>query len=260
MAILHTLRSFRHLAKGYLLRSRICPDPANPPKVLTSRQLVLFRHTDLFGHVNNSRYIEMMELSRWEVFSASGFNQKLLKHRIFPVVAGVQITYFREIKPFQVATIQIVGIGICAKGNQFVMTQHIYDAKKRLCATAIFHVSLLSWKTNKPLKIRDALRTMGIDQNSESSMLILEGENNPDFSLENVDHFLKLAQEKGGIHHNDFFPKVDEHNSTHPAALASVVRGAAHFTDAAKHMRNWIKTGSAKKNNFAPEDKSETKK
>lgn len=264
MAILHGLRTARFALKGLLLRSKIINDPHNPPRVFTNRMYVGLRMIDLFGHMNNAIYLQAFELSRWQVFQASGFNAKAMKAQIFPVVASVHVNYFRQIMPFQMITIQTGALGTTGGGRQMVLVQHMFDAKKRLCATAIFHVPLLSWKTNKPLLLSDAFKEMGLDPNQYFMLQQGNDLNNPkspvDISLDSLEKYKKAASEFGGMHLTDFFPKVNEHIPMSPAALETNVVAAAYLTEANNAQRKWFKMGAHSEKAGGQEGKSKKKK
>ena len=53
-------------------------------------------HEDRFGHVNNARYLELLEEARWEHLDERGLNAAFFKeHGIFPVVVRLSIAYRR---------------------------------------------------------------------------------------------------------------------------------------------------------------------
>ena len=53
-------------------------------------------HEDRFGHVNNARYLELLEDARWEHLEERGLSAAFLKeHGIFPVVVRLSIAYRR---------------------------------------------------------------------------------------------------------------------------------------------------------------------
>ena len=62
----------------------------------TTRIAVRGYHEDRFGHVNNARYLELLEDARWEHLEERGLNAAFLKkHGIFPVVVRLSIAYRR---------------------------------------------------------------------------------------------------------------------------------------------------------------------
>ncbi|MDR3436139.1 thioesterase family protein [Telmatospirillum sp.] len=56
---------------------------------------------DINLHMNNARYLAMMDLGRWDFILRSGFWRRVLKARLQPVIGGAVVRYRRPLKPFQ---------------------------------------------------------------------------------------------------------------------------------------------------------------
>lgn len=56
---------------------------------------------DLNLHMNNGRYLTVMDLGRFDLTFRTGLGRLLFKRRWRPVVGGVRITYRRSLDPFQ---------------------------------------------------------------------------------------------------------------------------------------------------------------
>jgi acyl-CoA thioesterase FadM len=56
---------------------------------------------DLNGHMNNGRYLTLMDLGRISYMLRTGMLIPLLKRRWFPVLAAAQIRFRRSLLPFQ---------------------------------------------------------------------------------------------------------------------------------------------------------------
>lgn len=56
---------------------------------------------DVNLHMNNGRYLTLMDLARLDLMLRSGWAGKILKARMFPVVAGQAIRYRRSLDLFQ---------------------------------------------------------------------------------------------------------------------------------------------------------------
>ena len=64
-------------------------------------QRVMIRETqiDIFGHMNNSRYLEVLEDVRWNMVEEKGFGlAKILSSKTGPIVLGMEIKYLKELK------------------------------------------------------------------------------------------------------------------------------------------------------------------
>ncbi len=56
---------------------------------------------DLSLHMNNGRYLTVMDLGRVHLTAQSGLLREALRRRWMPVLAAAEITYLRSLKPFQ---------------------------------------------------------------------------------------------------------------------------------------------------------------
>lgn len=52
-------------------------------------------------HVNNGRYLSLMDLGRTDLMIRGGLVREILRQKWMPVVASAHITYRRSLKPFQ---------------------------------------------------------------------------------------------------------------------------------------------------------------
>ena len=56
---------------------------------------------DINLHMTNARYLALMDLGRTFLIGQMGLLSKIFKRKWLPVVSSIEISYFREIKPFQ---------------------------------------------------------------------------------------------------------------------------------------------------------------
>lgn len=59
------------------------------------------RDVDFNLHVNNARYLSFMDLSRLDYLGRSGLLGLVVRHRLNPIVAAIDIKFIKEIKPFE---------------------------------------------------------------------------------------------------------------------------------------------------------------
>jgi acyl-CoA thioesterase FadM len=52
-------------------------------------------------HMNNGRYLTIMDLGRFDVMARSGLLRAAMRHRWTPIASGIQIRYRRELRLFQ---------------------------------------------------------------------------------------------------------------------------------------------------------------
>ncbi|MBM3270921.1 MAG: acyl-CoA thioesterase [Candidatus Sericytochromatia bacterium] len=56
---------------------------------------------DILGHMNNARYLSLMDVARWHFTFASGLWRRFRDTRAFPVMVRCEIDFRRSIKPFE---------------------------------------------------------------------------------------------------------------------------------------------------------------
>lgn len=81
---------------GALRRSRLSPLDES---VISLR--VLPNDLDLHAHMNNGRYLSIMDLGRLDLMARTGLGRVALERRWIPLVAWVSIRYRRPLKLFQ---------------------------------------------------------------------------------------------------------------------------------------------------------------
>jgi len=111
-------------------------------------------HCDAYGHVNNARYLELLEEARWT------FLEPALKENFFDtrnllfIVVNINITYKKPLVPAQVVNIEITDVTY--NNKSMVVRQTITDNQTHeLASEAQVTFVLLNSKTGKPETITD---------------------------------------------------------------------------------------------------------
>jgi acyl-CoA thioesterase FadM len=89
-------RFFYIIIKNYLFRRRIT---ANDESLLDMR--VLPTDLDLNMHMNNGRYLTILDIARTEFLIRSGMDKVFYKNKLGGVTGGVHITFFKELNLFE---------------------------------------------------------------------------------------------------------------------------------------------------------------
>lgn len=76
------------------------PDHDHPQAETATRWWVLPGDVDLFGHMNNSRYLLLMDFARVHYLRTVGLLRPALKERWIMPVAAVNVDFRRPLKPF----------------------------------------------------------------------------------------------------------------------------------------------------------------
>jgi len=66
---------------------------------------------DINLHLTNSRYLALMDLARTMMMSDCGLFSKMLKRKWLPIVSSTEITFVKDIKPWQSCDIETQVIG-----------------------------------------------------------------------------------------------------------------------------------------------------
>lgn len=109
---------------------------------------------DIYGHLNNSNYLQLLEAARAEALIEMGIPViKLLEWDISIFVSHIDISYIRPLKVEQIATVKTITNKITkVKG---VWIQEIYNEDNILCTKAI--VTGVFTTNGKPVRIANDL-------------------------------------------------------------------------------------------------------
>lgn len=88
-----------------LLRRTLQPKPADAFSSSSLSFRVWPTDLDLNLHLNNGRYLTLMDLGRFDLMLRTGMFKRGLQEKWMPVIADVKIRYMRSLKPFQRFTI-----------------------------------------------------------------------------------------------------------------------------------------------------------
>jgi len=100
---------------------------------------------DLFGELNNARYLNHMELGRWDYSQRTGFYALMKSKKWGVAVGGASIRYRRRLPLLSKFT--VTSKIICHDGRWIYFLQEFHrDAKsdKRICASALMKVCVTS--------------------------------------------------------------------------------------------------------------------
>ena len=77
---------------------------------------VLEGHLDSFGHVNNARYLDLLEAARWDLMTGRGWGLKEIQERNQgPVVLELTIRFRRELLLRQAAVVRTQTVSVDGK-------------------------------------------------------------------------------------------------------------------------------------------------
>jgi acyl-CoA thioester hydrolase len=105
------------------------------------RMMILEKHLDTFGHVNNASYLDILEEARWDLITRNGYGlDEVQRLGIGPVVLEAHLRFVRELCNRQAITIRSWVESYSGKIGQFA--QLILGNGGAVCCEAKFTIGL----------------------------------------------------------------------------------------------------------------------
>jgi len=112
-------------------------------------------HEDRFGHVNNARYLELLEEARWAHLEERGIDAAFLKAQgVFPVVVRLTISYRR---PASVGDELVIETRVVGGGHRkVVLVQEArFAATDEVCVEAEVTAVFIDEATGRPAPLTE---------------------------------------------------------------------------------------------------------
>jgi acyl-CoA thioesterase FadM len=123
---------------------------------------------DLSIHMNNGRYLTLMDLGRMDVLIRSGLWREVLRHKWTPIASAITIRFQRELRPFQ--RFRLETRLLCWDANLVVMEQtFIIEGGPRngqAAARALFKGGLYDRTERKFVEIARLMSLIGVSEES----------------------------------------------------------------------------------------------
>lgn len=119
-------------------------------RIFESEILIRESLIDSFGHMNNSKYLELFEQARWDIIQDRGFSvAEILKNGLGPVVLEVNLRFTKEVRLRE--KIKIVSEVEPDENPKktMVMMQTMQNAQGEVCCHARFVFGLFDLKARK---------------------------------------------------------------------------------------------------------------
>ncbi|TDR87232.1 thioesterase family protein [Enterovirga rhinocerotis] len=143
--------------------------PLVPPGDVSRMNFRVWPHDlDVSLHMNNGRYLGIMDLGRLDLILRSGLWRSVLRHRWTPVLDGAIIRYRRELrafKPFRLETRILAWTGATLLIEQRMLSQN-RDGAEVLNAIAIHRAALYDRRAKAYVTIDRLMREIGIEATS----------------------------------------------------------------------------------------------
>lgn len=110
---------------------------------------------DLFGHVNNGRYLTIMDLGRLEIIWRTGMGEVARRKNWTPLVASAHIHYKKSLRPFQPFELHTRILGW--DKQWFYIEQHFVSNGKEMARAAVRGLFRSASSSLPPQEVLDAL-------------------------------------------------------------------------------------------------------
>ena len=105
-------------------------------------------HIDVFGHMNNAKYLEILEEARWDLLENRGFGLAYIRESsIGPVVLDAKIQFKKELKVRDRCEIRTVMLDYSGKIGRIQQKLFLLDGK--LACAAEFTIGLFDLEARK---------------------------------------------------------------------------------------------------------------
>ncbi|MCB1509214.1 MAG: thioesterase family protein [Hyphomicrobiaceae bacterium] len=120
---------------------------------------------DLNFHLNNGRYLTLMDLGRTDLMIRAGLARPALKHGWAPMLSAAEIVFRREIRPFQRFFLESRVLAF--SGTDFLMEQRFLITSKfgeeEVAALALVRGGLYDRKGKRFVPVADLFALIGIE-------------------------------------------------------------------------------------------------
>ena len=123
---------------------------------------------DLSLHMNNGRYLTLMDLGRLDILIGSGLWRALVKNRWTPIASTITIRYRRELRPFQKFRLETRlatwDATLVVMEQTFVIDGGARDGQ--VAARALFKGGLYDRKARAFVPVAKLMETIGVSADS----------------------------------------------------------------------------------------------
>lgn len=119
------------------LRIKWIPESADPLSPTTLTMHVMPNDLDVFMHMNNGRYLTIMDLGRLHLMACTGLLKLIIEKRWSPLLGSVKIHFLRPLKVFQRYTLTTQTV---YWDEKWIYLEQKMESKGELCATALLRV------------------------------------------------------------------------------------------------------------------------
>jgi acyl-CoA thioesterase FadM len=152
----------------YFLTQRSWPRLKLPQDTSVLRFRVWPHDLDVSLHMNNGRYLTLMDLGRLDIMVRSGLWRSVLRHKWTPIASAITIRYRREMRLWQ--SFRLETRLVCWDQATVVMEQNfVFNGGERdgqIAAHALFKGGLYDRTHRRFIAIKDLMAEIGVSAES----------------------------------------------------------------------------------------------
>ena len=116
-------------------------------------------HTDAFGHVNNSRYLELLEEARWQFSENIGLTPLLRERSLGFIIVEMQVKF--RLPVFEGDSISVLtSLETLGSSSGEVRQMVIRGDDRRVALKSLFHFILISRENARSVPIEGEIRDL----------------------------------------------------------------------------------------------------
>ena len=121
-------------------------------------------HLDSFGHVNNARYLELLEQARWDLITERGFGIDVIRStRTGPTILEINIRFMRELSARETVVIRTEMLSYERRSGK--LRQQMVKADGNIACEAVFTIGLFDVERRRLIEPTPAWRhAVGLDE------------------------------------------------------------------------------------------------
>lgn len=116
-------------------------------------------HTDAFGHVNNSRYLELLEEARWQYAEHIGLIELLTAENLGFIIMDMRLRFRVPVNEREILTVQTSLITLGSASGEVRQWANV-RGKKQVALKSLFHFILIDRENGKSMPIDGEIRKL----------------------------------------------------------------------------------------------------
>lgn len=114
-------------------------------------------HTDAFGHVNNSRYLELLEEARWRFAEDIGLTELMQEVGLGFIIIDLKLRFRQPVRVGDTVTVA-TSLNTLGTASGEVHQSLYRESAKSVAVKGVFHFILIDRETEKSVAIEGRIR------------------------------------------------------------------------------------------------------